>query len=245
MRWIYLSPHLDDAIFSCGGWIWYQTREGTEVEIWTLCAGDPPEEPLSAYAQQLHQRWQTSLNAIAARRQEDLEACARVGAIPRHFPLPDCIYRRDPQHNHPIVNSDEDLFQPTLPASERLWVATVREWLTTALSGPSILVCPLGLGGHIDHHLTRAAAEGLGHPALWYYADFPYALRNCNESMRPVSTHGPYPLELPAEALEAWVEAIACYRSQLSTFWPDFAALNRELRHYYQNCKGQILWRPL
>ncbi|WP_160316657.1 PIG-L deacetylase family protein [Thermanaerothrix daxensis] len=245
MRWIYLSPHLDDAVLSCGGWIWYQVQKGQEVEIWTLCAGDPPEGPLSTYAQQLHRRWQTELNAVAIRRQEDREACARIGATPRQFPLPDCIYRRDPRQNRPIVNRDEDLFQPALPSSERPRVAIVREWLEASLTDPFILVCPLGLGGHIDHHLTRAAAEALARPSLWYYAEFPYALRECREGFYPLSTHRPYPLELPAEALEIWVEAIACYRSQLSTFWPDLDALNRELRLYYQNCKGQILWMPM
>ncbi|MCE7860069.1 MAG: PIG-L family deacetylase, partial [Chloroflexi bacterium CFX2] len=28
MRWIYLSPHLDDAALSAGGWIFDQTRAG-------------------------------------------------------------------------------------------------------------------------------------------------------------------------------------------------------------------------
>ena len=28
MRWIYLSPHFDDAVLSCGGLIWEQTHSG-------------------------------------------------------------------------------------------------------------------------------------------------------------------------------------------------------------------------
>ena len=41
MRWIYLSPHLDDAVFSAGGLIYEQTQAGTPVEIWTIMCGDP------------------------------------------------------------------------------------------------------------------------------------------------------------------------------------------------------------
>jgi len=40
MRWIYISPHFDDAVLSCGGLIWEQTHKGITVEIWTVCAGD-------------------------------------------------------------------------------------------------------------------------------------------------------------------------------------------------------------
>ena len=38
------------------------------------------------------------------------------------------------------------------------------------------LVCPLTFGNHVDHQLTRAAAERLGQ-RLWYYADYPYVAR--------------------------------------------------------------------
>ncbi|MCX8025245.1 MAG: PIG-L family deacetylase [Thermanaerothrix sp.] len=244
MRWIYLSPHLDDAVLSCGGWIWWQVQQGIKVEIWTICAGDPPAGPLSPYAQSLHERWQTGPEAVAMRRQEDQEACQLIGALPRYFPIPDCIYRHHPERGTPIVNKDEDLFQPSLPPSERPWVETLRTLIEAALSDADILVSPLALGGHIDHHLTRTAAEILAPSSLWYYADFPYALRERQTELRPTNTHRPYPLDLPPDAIDAWIKAITCYRSQLSTFWPDLPTLESEIHHYYQNCKDQILWMP-
>ena len=45
MHWIYLSPHFDDAVLSCGGMIWEQVHSGETVEIWTLCAGQIPKGP--------------------------------------------------------------------------------------------------------------------------------------------------------------------------------------------------------
>ena len=59
MRWIYLSPHFDDAVLSCGGLIWEQTQKGTQVEIWTINAGDPVDEPGSAMIARVHAMWQT------------------------------------------------------------------------------------------------------------------------------------------------------------------------------------------
>ena len=47
MRWIYLSPHFDDAVLSCGGVIFEQSRQGIQTEIWTIFAGSPPHSVFS------------------------------------------------------------------------------------------------------------------------------------------------------------------------------------------------------
>ena len=49
--WIYLSPHFDDAVLSCGWLIWQQAQAGQRVEIWTVCAGEIPPGPLTPFAQ--------------------------------------------------------------------------------------------------------------------------------------------------------------------------------------------------
>ena len=70
MAWIYLSPHFDDAVLSCGGLIWEQVRRGERVEIWTVCAGAIPPGPLSPFAAELHARWGTGMASVEARRAE-------------------------------------------------------------------------------------------------------------------------------------------------------------------------------
>lgn len=79
MKTIYLSPHLDDAALSCGGLVWMQAQAGERVEIWTMCAGDPPEGRLSDYAQAHHERWGLGREAVAARREEDARSCNILG----------------------------------------------------------------------------------------------------------------------------------------------------------------------
>ena len=80
MTWIYLSPHLDDAAFSCGGLIWEQVKAGETVEVWTICAGEPPEGELPPFARSLHDRWGTGGQTVARRRAEDQAACEVLGA---------------------------------------------------------------------------------------------------------------------------------------------------------------------
>jgi len=63
MDWVFLSPHLDDAVLSCGGFIFELIQKGERVEICTICAGDPPPGELSPLAEMLHQRWGVTAQA--------------------------------------------------------------------------------------------------------------------------------------------------------------------------------------
>ncbi len=105
------------------------------------------------------------------------------------------------------------------------------------------LVCPLTLGGHVDHRLVRAALESLGQ-SLWYYADYPYVLDHAGELTHlqglgwetvvfPISERG----------LKAWEQAVAAHASQISTFWPGLDSMKAALRDYLQQV-GITLWRP-
>jgi len=96
MRYIYFSPHLDDAVLSAGGLISDQTRSGIPVEIWTFMSGVPDDEQLTDFARSMHKMWGTTSakETIQIRREEDRQAASRVGAKAVHFDFLDCIYRR-------------------------------------------------------------------------------------------------------------------------------------------------------
>src|SRR5690242_15250592 len=70
---IYLSPHLDDAVLSCGGAIARHTSAGARVLVVTLCtAAPPPDGPLSRFAQNHHLMWGlVPERAMAERERED------------------------------------------------------------------------------------------------------------------------------------------------------------------------------
>jgi LmbE family N-acetylglucosaminyl deacetylase len=241
MHWIYLSPHLDDVALSCGGLVWEQAQAGATVAIWTVCAGGPPRGSLSPFAEALHVRWQTGPGAVAQRRVEDRAACQVMGATFRHFRIPDCIYRRC--RGQFLYASEEGLFGPLHP-SERARVQGLSRRLKALIPAGAQVVCPLALGGHVDHRLTRAAAEQIGRP-LWYYADYPYALRATVEMEQlrqdewaekrfPISTQG----------AAAWVEAAAAHGSQISTFWPGSTEMRAAIWAYAGQPASVILWKP-
>jgi LmbE family N-acetylglucosaminyl deacetylase len=176
MGWIFLSPHCDDVALSLGGWVWEQAHASQAASIWTVCAGEADPAALSPFAQALHNRWGILPGAAASRREEDRCSCERLGATYRYLSIPDCIYRGSTE---PFYPSEESLWGDLHPAESSL-LETLSAALLRELPPEARLVCPLALGHHVDHQLTRRAAEAAGRP-LWYYADYPYALQAAAE----------------------------------------------------------------
>lgn len=255
MGWVYISPHLDDVALSCGGLLWEQAQSGLCVSVWTICAGDPPPGPFSPFAESLHTRWETGREAVSRRRDEDIESCTRMGASWRHFSVPDCVYRRGKEGGAPLYASEETIFGP-LQTYESHLVRSLSVEIAESIQGqdrehpgkdglPRLeLVCPLALGGHVDHRLVRAAIERTGYP-VWYYADYPYVREHAGTLTR-LKQQGWKAVFFPIteNGLAAWELAIAAHASQISTFWPDLPTMKAAISAYLQPEGGIFLWKP-
>jgi LmbE family N-acetylglucosaminyl deacetylase len=239
MRWVYLSPHFDDAVLSCGGLIFEQAHLGTQVEIWTILAGDPPAGPLSEFARQNHALWglDSGEETVAMRKAEDEEASSLVGADLVQFDIPDCIYRRSSKGEYLYT---ETVITSPHPADRQLPVR-IAAALRSELRNDDMLVCPLSLGGHVDHGLVRQAAESLHRPLL-AYADVPYILNN-------PQTLGPGVVALESQfyqvserGLAAWLTSVAAYRSQVDSLFKGVGTLSDAIRSYWAGECGIRLW---
>lgn len=238
---IYLSPHLDDAVLSCGGLIARQVAGDEPVTVVTVCAGDTPVGELTAFAVELHRRWGGEGSPVASRRAEDRMACGRLGASVIHLEVVDAVYRR--AKDAPLYPDEASIFGPLHPADLGL-LAQLAALLADACSPSAQIYCPAAIGGHVDHRLTRLAAERLGRP-LWYYLDLPYAARGGRvpeDLAIPPGVRTAVPLA--DEEIQSWVVAASEYRSQLSTFWSNPDALYKELAEYLDRSGGIPLWAP-
>ena len=239
MRWIYLSPHFDDAVLSCGGLIWEQTHTGIPVEIWTICAGDPPPGALSAQATDLHAKWNSGspLETVRLRRSEDQNAARRVGAATLHLPVPDCIYRRSQTGT---LYYPEKVFLEQHPREQAL-TEQVTALLAERLTRHDTVVCPLTIVGHVDHRIVRAAAEKLERP-LWYYSDVPYVLNHPEELPNATKGLAPKIFFSSRQGTNAWQESILTYASQLSGLFADESEMRQKIQEYRQTNDGILLW---
>jgi len=255
---IYLSPHPDDAVFSCGGMIHRQVEAGGRVVVVTFCTGDPPAGPLSDFARGLHERWnpQRRLPAaemVAARRREDLAAVDALGAQAVHLDLPDCIYRLNPATGLPLYASEAAIVGSVHP-SELTLIRRTATKLSTLLHGfgRHHLYVPLGIGQHVDHQLTRRAAEVAG-GVYAYFEDYPYIAHESEQWAGPAAP-GPHGRQLTPELIYlaegdvcARLDAMARYESQLSSFWTSRQDLEVSVRQFTsrvgQQAPAERIWR--
>lgn len=239
---IYLSPHLDDAALSCGGQIYDLTNAGKNVLIVTIMGGELIGRPSSQFAESLHQRWQLERDVVQARRKEDEAACKVLGAMWQHWEFLDCIYRVEAETGRPLYTSEAAIFGEIDTADSRLL-----ETLATrmALLSASQIYVPLTLGHHVDHQLTRQAAEKcFGKAALLYYEDYPYA-REISAEKFTSQEDGSWQanvIDISEAGKAARIKAVKCYESQLSTFFEDSLDLEIQLKAYIESMGGEKVW---
>ncbi|HEY54042.1 MAG TPA: PIG-L family deacetylase [Caldilineae bacterium] len=218
---LYLSPHFDDAILSCGGVIARQTAAGERVVIANICAAAPDLSALSPFARFQHDRWldqHPDADLPTLRRAEDAAACAALGAEAVALSELDCIYRRNAAGEW-LYASEEALWGQVHPDDDATALAAALEDLRDDLA-PVAIYAPLAVGGHVDHQRVRAIAEGWvqeGWP-VYFYEDYPYVeqVENLWQALnRPAPGQWlrlPQPLE--PEHVRAKIAAIAHYASQ-------------------------------
>lgn len=243
MRWIYLSPHLDDAALSAGGLIHEQTQAGNPVEIWTFMSGDPHITEYSQFAQMQHEMWgfTSAEQAMRERRREDVNASGILGAKTVHFDFLDCIYRQG--KNGEWLYSEIDIPPRDEDADLPSQIASV---IAPLLMPDDVLVCQLAIGSHVDHVLVRQAAELLERPLI-YDIDMPYFLYKSDEAGAKAVGMKESVHRITESSLERWQEAVVTYKSQLPALNEVLntpAKARASIRAYWEKWGGIRLLQP-
>ena len=244
-RHLVLSPHLDDAALSCGGRIARDSRAGALVEILTVFAGDEPAASASPLVDRVFGLWKLPEGQVmASRRAEDLRAGERLGARAVWWSELEAIHRRDPASGAPLYVDLRQLYGPVAPAESAL-VESLAARLA-ALPPADRVAAPLGVGGHIDHRILRAAAERAFGGRLEFYEEFPYvlwkwlALRKARGARRFWAAES---TALEAGDVDARIEAIGCYASQVKPMFGDPARMAASVRRHVRRAGGERVWR--
>jgi LmbE family N-acetylglucosaminyl deacetylase len=244
---VVLSPHLDDAILSCGGRIARAVDAGRRALVATLFTRDQPPAPPSALAAELRRRWNLPAGEVMARRRaEDLEACRRLGAEPLHLDLPEALYRSD-ERGEPLYPTLGALFGELAPAdlAGQREIAGRIARLAEEIGGEPELFGPLGVGNHVDHQLARRALlQVRPHAAL--YEEFPYTEWKwfaVSRALGRAAEWEPEVLPVDAALLERRRHAIAAYASQVPAMFRTEGRLGKQLRRAARRAGGERVWR--
>jgi len=217
-----VSPHLDDAVLSAGMTIRVLVSSGYLVRVVTVFTRAAEQHTPAALLFNLAGA-RNVRDGLARRRAEDLRALTRLGAARAHLGLCDASFRWHRRSSRLNTLGPDAFVTPPLPPepeTERAIGEALEAHL--ARTRPDVVLLPGAVGGHVDHVLVRAAAEEVlrRHPDLTSlaYEDLPYAATptgadgNANAfNLRVVGTEAD---------LDAKLEAVGCYGSQLAQLAP-------------------------
>lgn len=167
-----LSPHLDDAAFSCGGTLALLAQAGWNVVMATVFTGSVAQPAGFALACQTDKGLAPDVDYMALRRRED-EAAARALGLspPRHLGFREAPHRGYGAASELFADPrGDDAVAPDLACA----FGTLLEQ-----ASPDLVLAPQAVGGHVDHVQVVRALRSLAPavPILWW-RDFPYTVRS-------------------------------------------------------------------
>lgn len=259
---LFLSPHLDDAILSCGGVMHHLAWGGERVIIVTAMAGEPREPlPESPVVQSIRVRWNSGDFPYRTRRIEDMRAAQALRAQAYHLPLTEAAFRGTACGTGEWIALYPDYASPFESVNDaddaRLYLLETRLPFVEVVA----VYAPLGVDEHVDHRLVRDWALALtgsnDAPALTFYEEYPHARQKPAVERALLSLRRQLPeLKLDPENVmlteaecAAKIEAMGCYRSHLHILWNDPAEMERLTRDFMlmigEGTPAERYWRVL
>jgi len=175
---LFLSPHLDDTILSCGSLLRSLSKKGHQilaVNIFTEGLLGKISQAAQFHLRQSNFIGNDSLKFFEARRKEDRKAWSALGVRPQNLGFIDAAWRIDSQKNF-LYKDEQRVFYGEISFEDEELINKIKNKVI-ALTSPKkdrlSVFCPLGIGSHVDHLITKIVAEDLfGKVFCW--EDVPY-----------------------------------------------------------------------
>lgn len=239
-RHIFLSPHFDDVVYSCGGTLGVQVSVGLRPLVITVFGGAPQQPQLNSFALDVHRKMgfsQDVTTALQTRRQEDVAAMDLLGADYFWLAYPDAIYRGYYTQESQLIGGEVHPGDRWIDEELAATLVTLHKRLPD-----TVWYAPLGVGRHVDHQIVSSAADRLTQlgAKVQLYEDFPYVARQKDALVERLEEFGnslePGLVEM-SEMLRLRQEASAKYVSQTSVNFGDETSLFQSIQSYTHNIR--------
>ena len=238
-RCVFISPHEDDALLSCGSLIAQLSGKTdlTVVNIFTKAHKSP--YTLSA-RKFLHDSGFTDAQALYEERErEDAEAFSSLTVKVINLGLEDALFRKKKRETFlgtfiPEIDHVYPTYQWHITkkiASDDPAVATLEKKLEPFKDAKNLIFAPCGIGNHVDHMLARKVSAALFDRYV-LYSDFPYNVR-LNSFGSALPGGEVYRLDPIMKVKTALIKA---YHTQFHGLFTDDTIPNQE-EIYYSNTK--------
>jgi LmbE family N-acetylglucosaminyl deacetylase len=181
-----LSPHLDDAAFSCGGTLAALADAGWRVVLCTLFTASVPNPTGFALACQTDKGLPPEVDYMALRRAEDAAAAEALRVEPLWLPFREAPHRGYDSARALFagVRADDAIGGDLIGALGKLFGQVA----------PDLVLAPQAVGAHVDHIQTvRALVQTEPAAPVLLWRDFPYTVREA----APPEPFGPDMERLP------------------------------------------------
>ena len=245
-RHIFLAPHFDDIVYSCGGTLGVQVSSGLRPLVITVFGGVPPQAlSPSSFATQVIRRWGTGNTSgvgalVEERRKEDSAALDYLQVDYLWLDYLEAIFRGNPAYytsEAQIIGGevhaedqdiDKELAQLLLDLQARLPDAA---WYA-----------PLGVGRHVDHQIVCSAADRLVQRGakVYFYEDYPYVQREPGALQSRIQELGgayEYALVEVSEMIPLKIEAATMYASQISSNFTGKETMHKAIEDYAKSIR--------
>lgn len=227
---LFISPHLDDVIFSCGGTLAKLADENWRTIICTIFTKSVLAPKGFALACQLDKNLAADVDYMKLRRAEDCRAAKILNAS-------EVLHLNFSEAPHRGYQSAPELFAGIKPGDKICRPIAEHFRLLDEIHQPDIVFAPQGLGNHCDHLQTIDAALAAFAPEkIFWYRDTPYAIRQpeaAASAKLPAALDEKY-MNI-SDYLKLKIQACAKYESQINFQFGGKSELAKKLRRFHQS----------
>ena len=240
-RHIFLSPHFDDVVYSCGGTLSVQVSSGLRPLVITVFSGTPSaDQNLTPLATQVIREmgYDNAVRLAETRRKEDQAALDLLQVDYLWLEYQECIYR-----GSNYTTKEQFMGGEVNPADAQIEHDLTQALLNIQKALPDVVwYAPLGAGRHVDHQIVCSAADHLARSGskVYFYEDFPYVYREpAALDKRIQELGGDYETALVevSEMLPLKIEAADIYQSQINNNFANQEAMHKAIEGYAQNIR--------
>ena len=227
---LFISPHLDDVVFSCGGTLAKLADENRRTILCTIFTKSVLNPKGFALACQLDKNLPADVDYMKLRRAEDFQAAKILNTS-------EVLHLNFPEAPHRGYESAPELFAG-VTSGDDVWKPVAEHLaLLDEIHQPEIVFAPQGLGNHADHLQTiRAVLNSFSLEKIRWYRDTPYAIRQSDAPPSELLPTGLFSFYSEIEAyLPQKIAACAAYRSQIDFQFGSFAQIKPTLENFHRS----------
>lgn len=174
-RFLFISPHLDDAVLSCGQFLPELAKLKKSVTVVTVFT-KASAKTISPQAKSFLKKCGavSAIKFFRNRKKEDTAALHYLHVNSKHLNFIDAAWRLD-KDKRPIYANENIQFSGTIKSADKSTVLRIRSQLNKLIANnkQTLLLCPLGIGGHADHVIIKEVIKKIPGPKL-FWEDYPY-----------------------------------------------------------------------